>query len=95
MKVSAARSSPGSRAGFSTRPGRIDAGEAFTVDDPLAAETARRLAWLSDPRAQASALIGIEAIFPPRLTADPRFGDAVARQLRRLAELGAKGALCS
>jgi fructuronate reductase len=66
--------------------GRTDAGEAFTVDDPLAAETARRLA---DPQA----LLGIAAIFPPKLAADPRFVQTVMRQLTRLNDLGAAGAL--
>jgi fructuronate reductase len=73
--------------------GRTDAGKAFTVDDPLAGETARRLAGLNDPEAQAAALFGIEAIFPPALAADPRFGTAVARQLRRLCEKGAASVL--
>jgi fructuronate reductase len=73
--------------------GRTDAGTAFAVDDPLAGETARRLAGLRDPEAQVRALIGIEAIFPPALAADPRFRDAVTRQLRRLAEEGAMAVL--
>jgi fructuronate reductase len=73
--------------------GRTDSGEAFTVDDPLAAETARRLAGLHDPEAQAKALISIEAIFPPSLDVDPRFGTTVARQLRRLVERGAAAVL--
>ncbi|WP_395612999.1 mannitol dehydrogenase family protein [Allosphingosinicella sp.] len=75
--------------------GRTDAGEAFVVDDPLAAETARRLAGLDDPVDQVRALSGIEAIFPPALAADPRFQDALTRQLRRLAECGAKAVLAS
>ncbi|HEV7659553.1 MAG TPA: mannitol dehydrogenase family protein [Allosphingosinicella sp.] len=66
--------------------GRTDGGEAFTVDDPLAAETARRIA---DPEG----LLGISSIFPPRLAADPRFAAAVTRQLTRLTELGAAGAI--
>jgi fructuronate reductase len=66
--------------------GRTDGGEAFTVDDPLAAETARRLA---DPEA----LLGMAAIFPPKLAADPRFVEAVTRQYARLTELGAAGAI--
>jgi fructuronate reductase len=66
--------------------GRTDAGEAFLVDDPLAVETARRLA---DPEA----LLGIAAIFPPELAADPRFVEAVMRQLARLSDLGAAGAV--
>ncbi len=54
--------------------GRTDAGEAFVVDDPLASETARRLAGLDDPVEQVRALLGIEAIFPPALAADPVAG---------------------
>ena len=74
--------------------GRTDKGAAFAVDDPLAAETARRLAGLHDPEAQALALLGMEAVFPPALAADPRFVAVVTRQLRRLAEQGAKEVLC-
>jgi fructuronate reductase len=74
--------------------GRTDNGAAFAVDDPLAAETARRLAGLHDPEAQAKALLGMKAIFPPALAADPRFVEAVTRQLRRLVEQGAKEVLC-
>lgn len=73
--------------------GRTDAGTAFTVDDPLARETARRLAGLSDPAEQAVALLGIDAIFPPPLAADACFQDAAIRQLRRLTERGAKAIL--
>jgi fructuronate reductase len=73
--------------------GRTDGGEAFVVDDPLARETARRLAGLNDPAEQAVALLGIEAIFPPPLAADARFKAAVTGQLRRLAERGAKAVL--
>jgi fructuronate reductase len=74
--------------------GRTDAGTSFTVDDPLAAETARRLAGLNDPAERTRALAGIQAIFPPALAADPRFIEAVTRQLRRLSELGAREVLC-
>ncbi len=74
--------------------GRTDAGQAFSVDDPHAAETARRLAGVNDPDAQARALLAMDAIFPPKLAADPRFEAAVARQLRRLAEHGAREVLC-
>lgn len=73
--------------------GRTDAGEAFTVDDPLARETARRLAAFNGSAEQAVALLGIEAIFPPGLAADARFQDAVIRQLRRLTERGARSVL--
>lgn len=73
--------------------GRTDNGEGFTVDDPLAAETARRLAGQSEPAQQVRALLGIAAIFPPTLAADPRVAQAVTRQLALLAERGAAGAL--
>jgi fructuronate reductase len=73
--------------------GRTDNGEAFPVDDPLAAETARRLAGLCEPAEQVRALLGIAAIFPPALTADPRFAEALTRQLGLLAKRGAAGAL--
>ena len=73
--------------------GRTDAGVAFTVDDPLAAETARRLAGVHDPAAQVRALLAIEAIFPPALATDTRFAEAVTRQLRRLIESGAAALL--
>lgn len=74
--------------------GRTDAGAVFAVDDPLAAETARRLDGVHDADAQVRALIAIDAIFPPELAADPRFEAAVARQLRRLKEHGAREVLC-
>jgi fructuronate reductase len=74
--------------------GRTDNGAAFAVDDPLAPEMARRLAGLYDPEAQAKALLGMETIFPSALAADPRFVEAVARQLGRLVERGAKEVLC-
>jgi fructuronate reductase len=74
--------------------GRTDNGAAFAVDDPLAPEMARRLAGLYDPEAQAKALLRMETIFPSALAADPRFVEAVARQLGRLVERGAKEVLC-
>ena len=73
--------------------GRTDAGTAFTVDDPLAGETARRLAGLHNPAEQVSALLALDAIFPPALAADPRLQEVVARQLRRLAARGAQSIL--
>lgn len=73
--------------------GPTDAGNAFAVHDPLAGETARRLAGLHEPAAQVEALLGIAAIFPPALAADPRFAEAVTRQLSRLAAQGAAAIL--
>jgi len=73
--------------------GRTDTGAVFAVDDPLAVATASRLAGLHDPADQVSALLAIEAIFPPPLAAETRFRDAVTAQLRRLAAQGAKAIL--
>lgn len=73
--------------------GKTDAGTGFTVDDPLAGETARRLAGLYDPADQVRALLAIDAIFPPALAADPRLVEAVTRQLRRLVTEGARAVL--
>jgi fructuronate reductase len=73
--------------------GRDDRGMAFTVDDPLADETRRRLTGEIAPEAQVRALLGLEAVFPPALAADPRFAQALAAQLARLAALGARGVI--
>jgi fructuronate reductase len=73
--------------------GRTDAGVPFAVDDPLAGETARRIAGLDDPEARARALLAIETVFPPPLAADPRFVAAVSRQLTRLAAVGARATI--
>jgi fructuronate reductase len=69
--------------------GRTDAGEAFTVDDPLAARTAQLLAPHGSPTAQVEAILTLE-IFPPELAANPAFRAVVTRQLARLDEVGAR-----
>lgn len=69
--------------------GRTDAGEAFVVDDPLATTMAARLAGRASSADQVDALLGIGAIFPAPLAADPRFRDPVIAHYRRLAEQGA------
>jgi fructuronate reductase len=69
--------------------GRTDAGERFAVDDPLAAETARRLAGTSCARERVRALLALRAVFPERLAADPRFEAALVRHLDVLERLGA------
>lgn len=70
-----------------------DAGHAFTVNDPLAAQTAERLAKAHGAEAQVDALLGLEAIFPPALAADAGFRAVLVRHLRALTELGALGVL--
>jgi fructuronate reductase len=70
-----------------------DAGNAFTVDDPLAAETARLVAGGGDSRARVTALLTLSKVFPPALAADARFATAVADAHLSLVERGAEGAV--
>lgn len=70
--------------------GRTDAGEAFEVDDPLAAETARVKGSPADRVKQALAL---RAVFPATLAANDTFREALTRQLTVLTESGAKAAV--
>lgn len=58
--------------------GMTEHGEAFVVDDPLAAKTAELLADADDDHARISALLGLSAVFPPALAVDDRFVRAVA-----------------
>ena len=71
--------------------GQDDAGNAYVVDDPLAARTASRLAGLTDPEAQVDALLSIDAIFPPALAIDDWLRGALVRHLTALAKHGARG----
>jgi fructuronate reductase len=73
--------------------GRTDAGETFIVDDPLASETARRLAGASNPADRVRALLAIDAIFPPALAAHWDFQEVVTRHLSRLSSDGARRTL--
>ena len=70
-----------------------DAGNAFAVDDPLAAETARLVGGGGDSRARVAALLGLSAVFPPALAADARFAKAVTDAHLSLVERGAQGAV--
>jgi fructuronate reductase len=70
-----------------------DSGNAFTVDDPLAAETARRVQGAAGPAAKVAALLTLSAVFPPALAADARFARAVANAHLSLVERGAEGAV--
>lgn len=69
--------------------GHTDSGETFMVDDPLAATMAARLSGRTSSADQVDALLGIDAIFPAPLAADPRFRDPVIAHYHRLAEQGA------
>lgn len=72
--------------------GRTEAGEVFVVDDPLAGETARRLTAATDDRTRVAALLDLQAVFPPALSADPTFREAVIEAFLDLRRLGAIGA---
>ena len=73
--------------------GRDDAGQPFMVDDPLAATSTRLYADAASPADKVRALLGIEAIFPPKLAADARLVEVLNRKLTRLIARGAEAAL--
>jgi fructuronate reductase len=73
--------------------GRDDAGQAFQVDDPLAATTARLVAQSAEPAAQVEALLSLSSVFPAPLAADPRLRQALVGHLTILARQGALAAL--
>jgi fructuronate reductase len=73
--------------------GRDEAGNAFTVDDPLAGETARRLAGLDNAEAMVRALLGIAGIFPAELQHQPALVAALTRSLDALLVHGAMAAV--
>jgi fructuronate reductase len=75
--------------------GRDDAGAAFTVDDPLAPRTAAALAGADSSAARVDALLAIETIFSPALTADADVRAALVRHLAALENDGARAALAS
>ncbi len=73
--------------------GRDDRGEAFTVEDPLAATTARLLQGAPEPADQVRALLGLKTVFPPSLSADPRLVDRLILWLTVLTRQGAEAAI--
>ncbi|WP_426051848.1 mannitol dehydrogenase family protein [Brevundimonas sp. SL161] len=72
--------------------GRTEAGEVVVVEDPLASETARRLTAATDDRARVAALLDLQTVFQPALSADPVFREAVMEAFVDLRRLGAVGA---
>lgn len=72
--------------------GCTEAGEVVAVEDPLAAETARRLASATDDAGRVAALLDLEAVFPRSLSGDPVFRRAVTQAFLDLRRLGAVGA---
>jgi fructuronate reductase len=73
--------------------GKDDAGEGFTVDDPLATVTRKAWGSASDASGRVAALMAIEAIFPQELAAAAPVRTALTAALDRLDRLGAWGAL--
>jgi fructuronate reductase len=69
--------------------GHTEAGEAVVVEDPLAAETARRLSGTSDDGDKVAALLDLEAVFPRALAGDPAFRQAITQAFLDLRRLGA------
>jgi fructuronate reductase len=72
-----------------------DAGRAFTVDDPLAAETAARLAACATAAERVDALLGIEAIVAPDLAQNPTLRATLVDHLTALEQGGAHAVLRS
>jgi fructuronate reductase len=70
--------------------GRTDAGEAFEVDDPLAAETGR---IGGSPADRVAAALALRSVFPPGLAANRAFREILTRQYAHLAEVGAEAAV--
>jgi fructuronate reductase len=75
--------------------GRDDAGQSFSVDDPLAAVTRRAWDSASDASGRVAALMAIEAIFPPVLAQSEPVRAALTQALGWLDQLGADGALAA
>ncbi|HPE47795.1 MAG TPA: mannitol dehydrogenase family protein [Hyphomonas sp.] len=74
--------------------GQDETGRAYTVDDPLANETRRRLRDThSDPQAMVHALLGVESVFPPVLASDDNVVGELTRSLGSLLNLGARETL--
>ncbi len=73
--------------------GRDDAGEAFTVDDPLAARTRELVGRAAQPTEAVQALLSLSAVFPGELADDPHFVAVVADHAERLARHGALSAI--
>jgi fructuronate reductase len=69
--------------------GVTERGEAFVVDDPLAAKTAELLAGSDNDEARVAALLTLSAVFPHALAADPAFVKAVTGAYLSLSTNGA------
>lgn len=72
--------------------GMTESGERVMVEDPLAEETARRLASASDDGGRVDALLQMEAVFPRTLSDHAVFRRTVTQAFLDLRRLGAVGA---
>ncbi|HEX7854816.1 MAG TPA: mannitol dehydrogenase family protein [Sphingobium sp.] len=72
-----------------------DAGEPFTVDDPLAGDTAAAMAGARDANERVAALLSIGAIFPAAFGQDAALVALLGRALEALEEGGALATLRS
>jgi fructuronate reductase len=70
-----------------------DAGNRFTVDDPLAARTAAALDGADTAEEKVAALLAIDAIFPPALRNDTGLAQMLAAWLHRLSTEGARATI--
>ncbi len=73
--------------------GVTEAGERFTVDDPMATRIAETLAGVEGAEARVRAVCGQSEVVAPALASDPRFIDAVARALEGITTDGAEAYL--
>ena len=68
--------------------GVTETGETYAVDDPLAAALADALSGATSAEARVRAVCGLSQIVPPRLADDPRFAEAVSRNLEGITGRG-------
>ncbi|WP_375195830.1 mannitol dehydrogenase family protein [Sphingobium sp.] len=73
--------------------GRDDLGNAYHVDDPLAAAMATRLAKAETPEQRVQAMLGFDAVIPAPLAADDNFRAELTNWLAILETQGALAAL--
>ena len=64
--------------------GRDGQGEPYLLDDPLASTTRRLVEGAASPADKVAALLGLGAVFPAPLAANPAFRAALTRQAERL-----------
>jgi len=73
--------------------GKDDAGKSHVVDDPLASLTAAKLQDVHDAKSRVAALLSIEAIFPPSLSASPVLRNTLTKWLEMLMTTGSRATI--